>query len=137
MSSSLRARVFGTRKTRRLTARFTLLLLLIACSDPVSPLKPHGAVRFTPPTDYTRYWQQMQDCSHLSGDMSRIAWFDVPGASFNCPTYGSCDGLWVRPHTIYIADQRRNDSLVVEHEMLHDLLQSGFHRAAFQTCGVP
>ena len=79
----------------------------------------------------------MQDCSHLSGDLSRVTWFGVPGANFGCPNGGNCNGLWVRPHTIYIANERRNDSLVVEHEMLHDLLQSGFHPAVFQTCGVP
>jgi len=112
-------------------------LLFGACGDPFSPLVPKGAFPFDPPAQYAPYWRHMEDCLQVTGDLSRVKWFRVPGSTFDCPNGGRCDGLWVRPHTIYLAYQRMNDSLLVEHEMLHDLLQRGDHPAAFQTCGVP
>ncbi len=61
----------------------------------------------------------------------------MPGVDYPCPAYeGHCDGWWQPPHTIYLAYRWRSDRQLVEHEMLHDLLQRGDHPPVFQACGV-
>ena len=114
-----------------------LVFVVAACAEPLSSLAPFGALPFDPPAEYARYWQYMEDCLQRTGDLSRIKWFVVPGSTFQCPDGGRCDGLWVRPHTIYLARRRMSDSVLVQHEMLHDLLQLGDHLAVFERCGVP
>jgi len=66
-----------------------------------------------------------------------VEWYEVPGVDYPCPAYeGRCDGWWQPTHTIYLAYRWRNDRQLVEHEMLHDLLQRGDHPPVFQACGV-
>jgi len=105
-----------------------------ACLDAFAPA---GAKEFTPPDIYRTWWAEIEACAQLSGDLSRIEWYEVPGSRYDCPTYPSgCAGWWQSPHTIYMAQAWVNDRRVVEHEMLHDLLQRSDHPPVFRTCGV-
>ena len=109
-----------------------------ACLDALKPaeLLP-GAVPFTPPESFDGWWANMETCSHLTADYGRVSWYYIPGGGFDCPTEGgNCDGMWQPPHTIYLAHERMNDSVLVEHEMLHDLIQRGDHPPVFDFCGV-
>ena len=112
--------------------------LLAACLDPAAP--PADAYALIPPPEYRAAWQQVEDCSGLRGDFSRVRWFAVPGHRFLC-SVGWCDGLWTPPHNIYISEEQalnsdNNDYFIARHEMLHDLLQVPGHPQAFCTCDL-
>ena len=114
--------------------RWLALLIVVACLDTFAPA---GAVPFVPPASYRAWWAAIEDCARLWGDYGRLRWYEVPGDDYPCPAYdGRCDGWWQPPHTIYLAERYLADRQLVEHEMLHDLLQRGDHPPVFQVCGV-
>lgn len=107
--------------------------ILAACANPAEP--PTGAPMTAPPASL---WEAMEACSGRSGDPGRVAWYAVPpdsGAFFRWDGAARA-GLWVRPHAIYLAAPYAADPLLIQHEMLHDLLQTGTHPDAFTRCGV-
>lgn len=109
-------------------------LLLVGCLDTFSPA---GATEFTPPPVYQAWWAEIAACAGLSGDLAAIDWYQVSGWNYPCPAYeGRCSGWWQPPHSIYLAAGWLDDRRLVEHEMLHDLLQRGDHPPVFQACGV-
>ena len=119
---------------RRVLWPVLAVVLAFACLDAFAP---PGAEEFTPPDVYRMWWAEVEACAQLSGDFSRITWYEVPGSRYDCPAYpNGCVGWWQPPHTIYLAQVWVNDRGVVEHEMLHDLLQRGDHPPTFQACGV-
>jgi hypothetical protein len=109
------------------------LLLLSGCLSPV--FEPAGAQRAVAPPVYLAWWQRMEACAGITAPVDRVEWYAVPGAVFATPD-GPRWGWWDPPHTIYIAQAWWWDEQLVEHEMLHDLLQTGAHPRAFQACGV-
>jgi hypothetical protein len=114
--------------------RWLLLSLLLGCLDNFAPA---GAVPFTPPAVYRTWWNAIEACAGLWADFDRVEWYKVPGADYPCPAYeGRCDGWWQPAHAIYLAYRWHDDRHLVEHEMLHDLLQRGDHPPVFQACGV-
>ena len=114
--------------------RWVPLVLLLGCLDSFAPA---GAVPLTPPAAYRVWWTEIERCAGLWGDFDRVEWYEVPGSTYTCPAHeGRCDGWWRSPHTIYVAQSQLYDRPLVEHEMLHDLLQSGDHPPVFQACGV-
>ena len=114
--------------------RWLVPLALLGCLDTFAPA---GAVEFEPPAAYRTWWAAIQGCAGITADFTRIEWYEVRGANYPCPAYeGRCDGWWQPPHVIYIASQWLTDWKLVEHEMLHDLLQRGDHPPVFQACGV-
>lgn len=116
-----------------------LAVALAGCVDAFSP--PPGSEPYLPPAVYEIYWQQVESCSQLTGDMARIRWFIVPGTTtFPCP-YGNCRGLWVAPHDVYLSDAAAHNLFLenfftVKHEMLHDLIAQPGHPPAFEQCGL-
>lgn len=130
--------------------RLVLLLpLLLACTEPGSIRLPPAVVVTTPlrPVLMDSLWATDQQCAgiHTTDSWRRIQWFAVVADSFAYDPGQYAYGLWVAQHTIYLgdmlADQRfplADDSmrfrLVIRHEMLHDLTQSGAHGAAFAAC---
>lgn len=114
--------------------RELLALFLTACL--ASPFEPVGARHVTAlPPVYAVWWRQMEACARTSAPLTRVEWYEVPGEAFATPE-GPRWGWWAPPHTIYVAEAHRWDEWLVEHEMLHDLLQTGAHSALFRTCGV-
>jgi hypothetical protein len=110
------------------------LVLLLGCLDAFAPA---GGVEFSPPAAYRAWWTEIEACAGITADYAAIEWYEVRGASYACPAYeGRCAGWWQPPHTIYLAEDWLNDRVLVEHEMLHDLLQRGDHPPVFQQCGV-
>ncbi len=109
-------------------------LLLLGCLDTFAP---QGAMPYTPPAVYRDWWVEIEACAQLTGDFDQIDWYEVPGDRYACPAYtNGCAGWWQPPHTIYMAETRLSDRRLVEHEMLHDLLQRSDHPPVFKACGV-
>ena len=110
-----------------------LLVLAMGCTSPM--FAPEGGSSFVPPAIYQSWYEQMEECSGHQGDLARVQWDTLAGWSFRCPI-GECAGWWMYPHSITLAADHVNRKSVVQHEMLHDILQHGRHGAAFDTCGV-
>ena len=110
------------------------LLLLGACL--ARPFEPADARPFvSPPPRYTVWWQRVETCAEITAPLDRVEWYEVPGDQFATPG-GPRWGWWEPPHSIFIATTHLSDERLVEHEMLHELLQTGAHPVVFETCGV-
>lgn len=124
------------------SCRFPLLVtaLGVGCAgDAFSPVA--GAEPFDPPATYSVLWSEVEACSQLTGTMSLVDWYMVPGTTtFKCE-YGNCRGLWVSPHDIYLSDVAAHDFFgdnffTVKHEILHDLVGEPGHPPVFEQCGL-
>lgn len=111
-----------------------IAMLVGACLDHAFE-PPNARPLASQPSSYAVWWQGMEACAHVSAPLSQVEWYEVPGGGFATPD-GPRWGWWDPPHTIYLAAAHVNDERLVEHEMLHDLLQTGAHPAPFQACGV-
>jgi len=115
------------------------LIVVSACADrfALAPL-PDGAVAFGPPPIYRTWWAQVEHCSGRTGAFSRVRWFVVPGADSFIANGQRDNGLWIDHYRyIVLGEGRVNDSLVVRHEMLHDLSGSLAHPTEYfaERCG--
>lgn len=110
------------------TALAALLLCWTAtgCGSVVDPPLPSGAVAFTPPAVYARWWALTESCAGLTRNMGELSWYVVPDASsFPNGAAGEADGAYLMVGSkIVLAGQRQNDPTVVRHEMLHALLRN-------------
>ena len=108
--------------------RVVLLAFLLACAG---IWEPSEVVPLTPPSEYRDYWAKMERCSGRTGNFARVKWqvsFAGDAYSFPCPAYtGGCVGYWSHDHTITLAPVSATVESVVEHEILHELLNSGQH----------
>lgn len=127
-----------------------LLPVLMACTSLGSePRLPTGTpvAEPLPAVIMDSLWAMDQQCSGITTADSwrRIQWLAVAADSFRYAPGQWAYGFWVARHTVYLADMLRDprfpvadDSmrfrLVIRHEMLHDLTQSGEHGAAFAQC---
>jgi hypothetical protein len=127
-------------------ARAAVAMLGVAAVGCEVPTAPRGAV-LTPPTVFAQWWLEVEQCSGVTGDQSRISWYVVPcetgEAGFKCDVTpeGLCAGEWRAPHEIQLAGPNRffqvgyvDDEWTVKHEMLHDLLGRADHPKAFDDC---
>ncbi len=107
------------------------LTILTACADRFAPAPlPQGAVPFGPPPIYRSWWTQVEQCSGRTGAFNRVRWFVVPGADSFVANGQRDNGLWIEHYRyVVLGEGRVNDSLVVRHEMLHDLSGSIGHPA--------
>jgi hypothetical protein len=116
--------------------KLIILLGLLSCA---SPFAPKNATSFTPLPIYSQWWQEVEACSGLHGDMSKVKWAIVNVDSMKF-YYFNCDGImasgcWVRPNSIYIVKIDTLFEGLVKHEIQHDLLQRGDHPTPpFKTC---
>ena len=110
--------------------RLLFLVLLAACGDLTAP----DALPVDPLPTYRAWWAEVEQCTDLRADMSRIAWFHVD-ACFD-PGDGECHyGMWLAPHTIYLA--LPDVEWLVKHEMLHDLTNGAGHdHPLFLECDI-
>lgn len=105
-----------------------LVLLLGACEVATAPF-PDGAQSFDAPPVYAQWWSLTEQCSGLTGDLSKVSWYAVPGEtdlSYNGES--SVGGIWFpQGNRIVLADGQQLAGDLVRHEMLHALLRSGDH----------
>jgi hypothetical protein len=127
--------------------RTAIALIAFAAVGCEAPAAPAGGVALTPPAVFSHWWQEVEQCSGATGAIDRISWYVVPctadEAGFECDVTadGLCAGEWRSPHVIALAGPNRffpdgyaDDEWTVKHEMLHDLLGTPEHPAAFTTC---
>src|SRR6267142_3002906 len=69
-------------------------------------------------------WQAAKKCSQLGSakwSLDRVVWFSANLKEFD--RFHMMAGLWIRPDTILLDTAQTEDSVTVEHELLHYLLQ--------------
>lgn len=104
------------------------LCALSACDAPTAPL-PSGAVPFDAPEVYAWWWSITEACSGVTGSLSSVAWYVIPGArSFPGSDGKPVGGMWyARSNRIVLAEEAQLHGDLVRHEMLHALLKAGRH----------
>lgn len=117
----------------------TGLLVLLACELPTAPL-PVGAVRYAPnPETVATWWREVEECSGLRGDLSKINFYIVPDASSFMWESREVIGLWMeRDSRIVLASQFAYRDRNVRHEMLHALIRLDGHPPEYfqRRCGT-
>jgi hypothetical protein len=126
----------------------TLLLLALAAAagcatDPVGPAFPRDAMPIgARPVQYATWWRMTEACSGLRGDLDAVRWYAVPSGPFavggGAGAEARYDGYWFGDgNRIVLAAGWTGVGATVRHEMLHALLQSGAHPAAYfrERCG--
>jgi hypothetical protein len=104
------------------------LLLAVSCALPTAPL-PSNAVRYGPNPELIRsWWAQMETCSGLRGDLSRINFYIVPNVATFRWEGRDVIGLWMeRDSRIVLAGDFAFRDRNVRHEMLHALTRIPGH----------
>lgn len=120
------------RRLATLTSLLGLPGLGSACATlgPSEGTLPLGAVQIAPPAAYQEWAQRTRSCSGLSGDLSTVQFYVIPGVQTFSTNDGAKVGLWSREgktDRIVIAGNYENHEMVVRHEMLHALLQREGH----------
>lgn len=121
---------------------FLALACLSACDTlptatvPIS--LPPTAEHFSPPDYYQDLWQKMEECSGKTRDMNEITFYMVPDSIFFPVPMdtGRVAGYYDGVSHIVIADYWLDIIPVVQHEMLHAILQQPGHPPIFKECGV-
>ena len=106
-----------------------LAWFVASCGDNiVDPDLPAGAVRFTPPSFYSTWWEMTKACSGRSGSLDEVEWYVVP-AGVRLELDGeSVSAYWsAGSNQIVLSEPVRDDGQVVRHEMLHAMLGSKGH----------
>lgn len=117
------------------------MVAVITCGPPspgapapkpvVTPPHPERAfcvecMQFEPPAFYLRWWKNVEQCSGFTGKLSIIRWYLAPRPYLRWNAQGDSVMLaaYMREETpvIVLGLFREADSTVVEHEMLHALL---------------
>lgn len=108
--------------------------VLLACGDLFAP--PTESRMFTIPDIYRwAWWPMTTECSAIPGDLTRIHWRAVPAGRLLFDGHPVA-GVWEPPHTIWLDERFLNTEVIVRHEMLHDLIQTGKHPPVFARCGL-
>jgi hypothetical protein len=116
------------------------MVVLAAC--PIgqnAPPDPPDVPRVEARADWLRWYGRAAACAGQPSRPGRVRWHLVPAAidgRFFRWGEQRVAGLWVEAHRIYLSDVLAADSVLVMHEALHDLLQTGRHPDAFTRCGV-
>lgn len=117
---------------RRLAWLFAAALFASCTSPaPTAPASLADATPFTPPAWYAHTYASMQQCSGLQGDFARVKWYHVTGSRVVAPDSGGYAAAVTYPslHTIILADFYASDTVVVEHEVMHELTDVLTHPA--------
>jgi len=108
-------------------ATVAALLMAVRCQNPLAEF-PSTAVRIAPPAQFVAWWRLAESCSGLTGDLSAVRWYVLPGANSFPLEGGSVNGAWYPDgNRIVLGDSGLSEGSLVRHEMLHALLQRGGH----------
>lgn len=104
----------------------TTAVLAAGCGSPpptAPAVRADDAAPLAPPAWYARAYASMERCSGLHGDFARVRWYHVSGSQVPAPDNGGYAAAVTYPasHTIIIADFYAADTVVVEHEVMHEL----------------
>jgi hypothetical protein len=131
--------------TRKLSRNFIWLFFpflasslgTTGCDGITEPKLPAGAVPMQAPLVYGLWWEMTEACSGISGDLSSVRWYELPGATnleVNGRTYQS---YWLATgNRIVVAGRSRMAGPLIRHEMLHALTGPKHSREYFvDKCG--
>lgn len=104
---------------------FAAVSAVEGCSWPTD--LPSGSQLFIPPTIYTRWWEETERCSGLTGSFQSIRWFRAPGSNFTSQGEDASGSYSFSGHFVVLAGPHVDDGGTVRHEMLHALIASAGH----------
>ncbi len=108
-------------------AALSLVLLLAACSDLTAPQRgEYGAVPIPTTSQYRAWWSHLEACSGLSGDINAVRFYSVDSLSNH-----DVGREYPATKQIYLVSIFVTDSLIVQHEMMHALLNVSGHPAQY------
>lgn len=116
----------------RFVSAVALTAAALACDSPAAPLAPPAladASPLSPPAWYASAYAHMEACSGLHGDFARVRWYHVSGSRVRAPDAGGYAAAVTYPslHTIILADFYAADTIVIRHEVMHDLADVTSH----------
>ncbi len=117
---------------RRPPRALIALLAVLGCETPVDPIE--GAIEITPPPAYSEWWDDTERCARISGDFLGVRWF----VAFELDGSDEVVGQWTERREIILRSDTWLDSIVVRHEILHDLLggDRGHEGPEWDTCDL-
>ncbi len=110
-------------------------VLFVGCHSPLEPWEEidlSNAVKVEPSVQYVGWWNELEACSGLSGDIHAVAFYVVPGASTIQVGGESYWGYWIKNgDRIVLAQSWADSEKLVKHEEMHALLHSALHPPAY------
>ena len=126
-------------RVAQILALAVALAVAIACAERLEPAPlPPDAVPFGPPPVYAQWWADVEACAGRQAPAGRVRWFVVPRVESFVADGRRDNGLWIDHYRyIVLAESGLSDSLLVRHEMLHDLTGRVDHPAEYfvERCG--
>ena len=85
-------------------------------------------MKIEPSTQYIGWWDELEACSGLSGDIHSVAFYVIPNDSIIKVGSESYWGYWITSgNKIVLAEKWDTSEKLVKHEEMHALLQSPLH----------
>lgn len=116
----------------------TLILVAVALAGCRQPLEPweevdlSKAVKIEPGAQYITWWNELEVCSGLTGNVHGVAFYVVPNDSTIRVGSESYWGYWIKEgNRIVLAGVWADSEKLVKHEEMHALLQSALHPPAY------
>lgn len=113
---------------------------MVACLEHPTASWADITTSLTPPPAYARWWQELEECTGLTGDFSTVAWEVVAGDVIPRKEQDVAGVYWRNRRLIQLAESWVTHSGIVKHEMLHALspVQGHGHWAYMisNPCGV-
>lgn len=86
---------------------------------------PLMITQFLPPAEYARWYANMESCLGLDGQYAAVRWFVVPSPwKGSDQVRGLTHGAYIGSHRIIVNAQEWSDSVLVEHEAIHHILDT-------------
>lgn len=99
-----------------------------ACDNPMAAPFPSGATPYQARPEYALWWRTTEQCSGLTGSMSDIEWFSLPGDTYTIGSESGIEGTWfANSNRILLASHSIDYGRTVRHEMLHALERRDGH----------
>lgn len=120
-------------------ASLLVALFVASCESPLEP-PPEGAQPYAPnPQNVAIWWRQVEQCSGMRGDLSRVSFYIVPEVSTFRWKDREVIGLWMEEgNRIVLAGEFAFREENVRHEMLHAITRLEGHPVKYfrDLCGT-
>lgn len=112
-----------------------LPISLVECDAMLT--QPPVATVIVARAEWTGWYGEMERCSGLTGDAGHVRYYEATDEAMEGVERGAM-GLWYPAHAIYLRVWvvQVNLQRTIQHEQLHDVIQSGAHPAVFDVCDV-
>jgi hypothetical protein len=118
----------GAQVIKQVLVPLVLIGLATECRHSLTPPPFPDAVPITAKSSYALWWNVVENCSGIHGELTRVRWSMVSRPYLLKRGTDLVYGLWSpRENSITLAQGYLVEGHLVRHEMLHSLLQSGDH----------